>query len=149
MKTYTHYTDPGHGWVAVSKADMIKYGVVDTISKYSFMDTKKAYLEEDSDAMKFFDAYKRVHGEYPKTKESYSENSMFRKGKKADYNPKLFMAEVTIGDKLIQYWDGKPKVFTILGIDNQYMRLLSDRTYKVKMLDMWNYFQDYEKINAW
>jgi hypothetical protein len=46
-------SDPGHGWLEVPTADVIKAGIV--VSSYSYVDTKRGltYLEEDCDASKY------------------------------------------------------------------------------------------------
>ena len=46
----THYCDPGHGWMKVSKALLVKLGIADKISSYSYQREDMAYLEEDCDA---------------------------------------------------------------------------------------------------
>jgi hypothetical protein len=46
----THYCDPGHGWMKVSKALLVKLGIADKISGYSYQRKDMAYLEEDCDA---------------------------------------------------------------------------------------------------
>ena len=55
------YTDAGHGWLRVETAQIFELGVVDQISPYSYLspDGKFAYLEEDSDATPFIEAYGR------------------------------------------------------------------------------------------
>lgn len=45
-----HYCDPGHGWFKVSKQLLIKLGIADKISGYSYQRNDMAYLEEDCDA---------------------------------------------------------------------------------------------------
>lgn len=53
-----YYTDPGHGWVAVKKTLLVKLGIADKISHYSYMKGNTAYLEEDDDASKLVDMLK-------------------------------------------------------------------------------------------
>ncbi len=50
---YTLHTDPGHGWLEVEKAELVKLGIADKISGYSYMKGDTAYLEEDCDAFLF------------------------------------------------------------------------------------------------
>ncbi len=52
--------DPGHGWLEVDRADLIKLNIADKISHCSYQrgPTGKAYLEEDCDAALFIDAAK-------------------------------------------------------------------------------------------
>lgn len=54
--TYTFYADPGHGWLKVPMAELIQLGIASDISQCSYRDTHAAYLEEDSDMVKFFKA---------------------------------------------------------------------------------------------
>jgi len=56
--TYRFITDPGHGWLEVPMAELVKLEIAHTISKHSYMsrDGKLAYLEEDCDAPRFNDA---------------------------------------------------------------------------------------------
>jgi len=60
MKTrsLTFHTDPGHGWLEVSRADLDALGIANTISPYSFQKAARVYLEEDTDAARYMDAAK-------------------------------------------------------------------------------------------
>lgn len=44
------YNDPGHGWVAIKRAVLIKLGIEHKITPYSYQRGQTAYLEEDCDA---------------------------------------------------------------------------------------------------
>lgn len=44
------YSDAGHGWVKVSKKLLVKLGIADKVSGYSYARNDSAYLEEDCDA---------------------------------------------------------------------------------------------------
>lgn len=46
------YTDPGHGWIRVSRKDCERLGILDQISSYSYQSKmgNTLYLEEDCDA---------------------------------------------------------------------------------------------------
>jgi len=57
MKKVFH-SDSGHGWLAVKLNELKMLGIQADISDYSFVKGKTAYLEEDSDAMKFINAAK-------------------------------------------------------------------------------------------
>lgn len=48
-KTINVYTDPGHGWAKVSRAELIRFGILDRISHYSYQRKDHVYLEEDCD----------------------------------------------------------------------------------------------------
>jgi hypothetical protein len=60
MKTrsLTFHTDPGHGWLEVSRADLDALGITNTISPYSYQKAARVYLEEDIDAARYMDAAK-------------------------------------------------------------------------------------------
>ena len=61
---YNFISDDGHGWLSVPLKEIAQLGIKDTISQYSYINGKSAYLEEDSDAGKFLDARKKAgHGE--------------------------------------------------------------------------------------
>ncbi len=45
----TFISDPGHGWLRVPLADIATLGIERDITKYSFIDGRFAYLEEDCD----------------------------------------------------------------------------------------------------
>lgn len=49
MQTYTFHTDPGHAWLQVPLAELVRLGIERHITRYSFIDGEFAYLEEDCD----------------------------------------------------------------------------------------------------
>lgn len=84
-KIFTFHSDPGHGWLEVSQKDLDDVSLNYTdFSGYSFVNAFAMFLEEDSDAPKFIDAYKVKHGESPAIKESFKENTPIRR---MEYNP--------------------------------------------------------------
>ena len=64
-KTYIFHTDPGHGWLAVKRAEIVSMGLLEVISPYSYQKGNTVYLEEDNDMATFLDAYKGLHGVPP------------------------------------------------------------------------------------
>jgi hypothetical protein len=48
-RTITVYSDPGHAWAKVSRAELIRLGLIDKISTYSYQRKGFVYLEEDCD----------------------------------------------------------------------------------------------------
>lgn len=57
MKTKYHlFSDPGHGWLRVDKAELVELGIADQITPYSYQRGKYAYLEEDCDLSTFIKA---------------------------------------------------------------------------------------------
>ena len=49
----TIFSDPGHGWGAVSHEVILELGIAEEISVYSYMSDSKVFLEEDSDFGRF------------------------------------------------------------------------------------------------
>lgn len=76
--TYIYHTDPGHGWVAVKRQELIELGILDKISSYSYQRGDTVYLEEDSDAAAFVIAYQLRHGCKPLFRDSYQEHNPIR-----------------------------------------------------------------------
>ena len=52
----TWICDPGHGWLIVPLAELQSLGIVDRISRYSYLHDGLAYLEEDCDAPLYLEA---------------------------------------------------------------------------------------------
>jgi hypothetical protein len=50
------HSDPGHAWLAVKLSEIKMLGIESSISGYSYVKGKTAYLEEDCDAGKFIQA---------------------------------------------------------------------------------------------
>lgn len=82
MKTFKFFSDPGHGWLCVSVADLLDVQLLPRdFSRYSFRrDDSKLYLEEDCDASKFLHAYTAKHGTAPQITESHcNSDSLIRR----------------------------------------------------------------------
>lgn len=60
--TYDCYSDPGHGWLKVKRSELVRLGILDRITSYSYQRGEFVYLEEDCDLSAFMDA-KRVRAE--------------------------------------------------------------------------------------
>lgn len=77
---FTYHTDPGHGWLEVSAADLKAVGLTaKDFSAYSYRGNGKLYLEEDCDASKFVAAYEAKHGRKAEYQERYAERSFIRR----------------------------------------------------------------------
>lgn len=62
-KIFKFYTDPGHGWLAVKVADVLRLGMsAKDFSSYSYTRGSTLYLEEDGDASKFQKAWESMFG---------------------------------------------------------------------------------------
>jgi len=60
---YYFYNDPGHGWMAVKRQELIDLEILDQVSPYSYQRGDTVYLEEDCDASLFIKAKKAQGGE--------------------------------------------------------------------------------------
>jgi len=69
MKTYIWAVDAGHAWLAVKTKELDELNIADKITDFSYIKGATVYLEEDSDAATFINAYTAKHGVKPKTKE--------------------------------------------------------------------------------
>ena len=47
--TYMFFSDAGHGWLRVKRAELEALGIADKISTYSYARENWVYLEEDCD----------------------------------------------------------------------------------------------------
>lgn len=58
MKTrhLTFHNDPSHGWLEVKRADLIALGIEDQISRFSYEQGARVYLEEDNDMSRYMEA---------------------------------------------------------------------------------------------
>lgn len=57
-RTFINYSDPSHAWLRVPLKDVIKFGLTNKITSYSYINGNYAYLEEDSDAPLFLETLK-------------------------------------------------------------------------------------------
>lgn len=79
MKTFTLYTDPGHGWLAVSIEDIYAVGLApENFSQYSYRNQGFLFLEHDCDAEIFMREWRDSYGE-PEIKHVYQENTPIRR----------------------------------------------------------------------
>ena len=60
MDTFTHYTDPGHGWVEVPRSLLHELGIADKITSYSYQRGEDVFLEEDCDLGTFYRAMEKA-----------------------------------------------------------------------------------------
>lgn len=74
---YTYHTDPGHGWLEVSRHEVERLGIAGEISHYSYQRNGTLFLEEDCDMTRFL-AAKDAKGEPWKIVERYAERTFVR-----------------------------------------------------------------------
>lgn len=76
---YKFYSDPGHGWLAVSIKNFFAVGAkLEDVSNYSYVRGKTLYLEEDCDAAIFINAFQKKMGHAPVFVEKYHERTPIR-----------------------------------------------------------------------
>lgn len=59
---YDFFSDPGHGWLKVKRAELQRLGIEKAISRFSYQRGAFIYLEEDADLSRFV-LTKQAHGE--------------------------------------------------------------------------------------
>ena len=74
---FNFHSDPGHGWLAVKRNELIRLNILNKISRYSYQKGNTVYLEEDCDAGVFMEA-KKALGETVTFKETYQDNTPIR-----------------------------------------------------------------------
>jgi hypothetical protein len=71
-KKFDVYSDPGHGWAKVKLTEIVKLGIQEQISGYSYVRGDYAYLEEGCDLTTFVLAARKA-GYEPKWREHSSD----------------------------------------------------------------------------
>ena len=56
MKKLIAFSDSGHGWIKVKRSELIKLGICDKITSFSYQRGTYVYLEEDCDATTYIEA---------------------------------------------------------------------------------------------
>lgn len=77
--TLIYFTDPGHGWLAVAREQLLAFDEVAlTITPYSYQLGEIVYLEEDRDASSFLEAAKAADLEIEIKHQSSNTSSQIR-----------------------------------------------------------------------
>ena len=69
MKTFDYIQDGGHGWIKTPIKLLVELGIHKEISHYSYYRDGFAYLEEDCDLTRFFNAFNARFGFDPKLRD--------------------------------------------------------------------------------
>lgn len=77
-KQYVFHCDPGHGWLAVKRSELVFLGILEKITPYSYMKGDTVYLEEDLDAATFMQAYQKKFGKELNYRSSHLERTPIR-----------------------------------------------------------------------
>ena len=67
------FADPGHAWARFPKAKLVKLGIADKISPYSYQNGTNAFLEEDCDLSTLITALRESGYTDIKFKESHTD----------------------------------------------------------------------------
>lgn len=81
QKTYTYIQTPTHRYLSVSIKEVKRLNLVNKISKYSYMDSERVYLEEDSDASLFIDAKNKSNEKVDMKSSSRETNDIKQNGR--------------------------------------------------------------------
>lgn len=63
--TFTHFSDPAHGWLRVRLSLVKRLGILPQITPYSYIKGQTLYLEEDMDMTLFLSTFKAKMGYEP------------------------------------------------------------------------------------
>lgn len=124
MRTHFKYhQDPGHGWVEVTRAELVELGISSKITPYSYQsqDGETCFLEEDMDLNTLCDAMRDKHVIKPTWDEIHTDNEhwiRFLNSFKHRVEPVLY--RVIIGNIGTTY-DG-PRLKTALEHYEEYVR---------------------------
>ena len=77
MKVY-FYSDPGHGWLSVSRKTLAKYVDLKKVSSYSYQRKDRVFLEEDLDAPLFITALQKAGKKIEVVEYTTNRNSKIR-----------------------------------------------------------------------
>lgn len=94
--------DPGHGWLAVKREELIAMGILHHITSYSYQKGATVYLEEDCDASTFVEAYKTQFGVMPNMKSTHEKFSFVED-----------LAEIAASQATKKYLDSKKETAII------------------------------------
>jgi hypothetical protein len=89
MNKFTLYSDPAHGWLRVTPADVYDVGLTRahfTPYSYRAIDDCYWYLEEDADASIFIRAWEKKHGGKFPLKESVTNGRSSIRSKQSLWN---------------------------------------------------------------
>jgi predicted nucleotidyltransferase len=76
---FTFIEDPGHGWLEVTTQDLARVGMTcQNFTRYSYRRGNTLYLEEDCDAPRFLEAWRRKNGGRPDVRPVYQARTFIR-----------------------------------------------------------------------
>lgn len=139
MKTIktTHIDTGGHGYVSVSKSDLLEVLKPDQISGYSGQSLTRVYLEEDCDATLFMEEAEKK-GIKVEMKSSY--NLHFKNTH--NYDAKFFHFKPVVNDQVLLHDD---QWYTIIEVNQNDFRVRNSYTgqrYKLTNVKCLEYIKD-------
>jgi len=78
-RVFNVYSDPGHGWIKVSKCTLNKLGIYNKITSSSYTRGEFVYLEEDCDGKLFINTLKKKKIDFVFKEFNTSKQSRIRK----------------------------------------------------------------------
>jgi hypothetical protein len=112
-KVYKAFSDAGHGWIQVPITELIRLGIADQITSYSYMFGNNAYLEEDCDYSTWL-AAKNQHGEKYSFKEYNCGESRIRTYECFSFERYLKRPMGTVGE-IVRYGKGVYRLVDNMG----------------------------------
>ncbi len=97
-KVFHFYADPGHGWLAVKKQYLVKLGIAEQITRFSYRRGDTVYLEEDCDLSRFLDAVKKYGDEADIKSHHTDRRSRIRSYESYSSESICFLAVATVHD---------------------------------------------------
>ena len=70
--TYRVYADPGHAWLKADRTELVRLGIADRVSAFSYQRGNAVYLEEDCDLSLFLET-KKARGESVVIRETHTD----------------------------------------------------------------------------
>lgn len=113
----THYSDAGHGWVSVKRAELVALGILELISGFSYQRGNTVYLEEDGDAGTWIKAYTEKHGDKPVMASKYHDDQSPIRSYQS-FNPvhrPVMQSELVEGMQVRIY----SEVYTVVEVNNR------------------------------
>lgn len=118
-KTYEFISTPGHGYLVVPIADLIKYELTDKFTVYSYISLDKVYLEEDTDCSTFVQEMK-ARGVEIRYKEKHVNNPRFRDDC-SGYDKFLVEEDIDIGSTIYVLINGEPTESVVESIEARFI----------------------------
>lgn len=88
-RSFTFFSDPGHGWLKVRRNDLKRLNLEHKISYCSYERKGYVYLEEDGDASLFIESMRAAHWQFTIQKTQYTNKQSKIRGYSSYYPKQL------------------------------------------------------------